>query len=172
MKINICAVKKELDAKQGFSFEVEADRFMPEDVRDLFAGQINVVGAVSNVGDVLLLEGKIMATYKNACGRCLEPLVKELSIDFCEKVFPALAEAKEDDALVYESDFFDLSGFVKDLLFLEQPINLLCCDDCKGLCPECGINLNLSSCSCPGGSIDPRLLALQQFMENKQIPKA
>ena len=64
-----------------------------------------------------------------------------------------------------EDMHFNLDPLVTEDIFLSLPTKILCSEDCKGLCPKCGVNLNLGKCSCKK-EIDPRLAALKELLDN------
>jgi uncharacterized protein len=115
------------------------------------------------------LKGK--AVYR--CSRCLNDFPEELHVPFDEH-FMQVTEDKLSavEGIEYEDDRIPVVGEQIDLVpFLEQAINLalpyrpLCNQDCAGLCPQCGVNLNEATCSCKTERIDPRLADLAKFFE-------
>ena len=84
---------------------------------------------------------------------------------------PPPAESQEElelsaddlDFAYYEEDTIDLDVLVFEQVLLQIPIKPLCKDDCKGLCPHCGINLNVASCGCKSEDFDERLAVLKKF---------
>ena len=106
------------------------------------------------------------------CGRCLEryavPLDHELDLFFLPRSAEP-AEEQEDEVELsdrevvvgyYEGDRLDLGEVVREQLFLSLPLKRLCREDCRGLCPTCGKNLNAGDCGCPppGGARGPASL--------------
>ena len=71
---------------------------------------------------------------------------------------------EELDRMDIEDDVADLTEMIRDTLIASQPIRNLCKEDCKGLCPICGVNLNESECDCDRLVVDPRLEALKNFV--------
>jgi uncharacterized protein len=63
----------------------------------------------------------------------------------------------------YQDDVIDLDGLLFEQIVLQIPIKILCTDTCKGLCPHCGININMASCSCHAEFIDERLAVLKKL---------
>ena len=64
-----------------------------------------------------------------------------------------------------EGQKVDLTSLMQETIVTELPLRLLCKEDCKGLCPKCGTDLNLGSCSCEHKEIDPRLAGLADFFK-------
>ena len=76
------------------------------------------------------------------------------------------AENIENDAFIYESDLLDITEPVRESLLLAVPLQSLCREDCRGLCPVCGADRNEGDCGCDATTVDPRLAALKQFIKN------
>ena len=77
-------------------------------------------------------------------------------------------EVKETDIEqeIYKEDRVDLRGSVRDQVLLEVPLIHLCREDCKGICSECGTDLNANQCKCRNeGQIDPRLAVLKEIKD-------
>ena len=70
-----------------------------------------------------------------------------------------------DEYVVCEDSQLDIDELVRADLFLELPTKVLCRENCKGLCGQCGRNLNFDSCECEKKSIDPRLEILGKLLE-------
>jgi uncharacterized protein len=68
----------------------------------------------------------------------------------------------------YDHDQIDLGEMVREQLFLGVPMRRLCREDCKGLCPECGVNRNNERCDCvPKADVDPRLAELGKLFDTR-----
>jgi uncharacterized protein len=74
-------------------------------------------------------------------------------------------EIEEDDlsTAFYENDEIDLGQLMREQFYLSVPMKPLCQDDCRGLCPVCGTNLNRGTCECKQGWDDPRLAVLRNL---------
>jgi uncharacterized protein len=74
-------------------------------------------------------------------------------------------EVAEDDLGVsyYRDDVVDLGELMREQFFLALPMKPLCQEDCRGLCPVCGINRNRETCTCETTWVDPRMEALKRF---------
>ncbi len=76
----------------------------------------------------------------------------------------------EDDDLstaFYEDNVIDLGQLMQEQCYLAVPMKPLCREDCRGLCSECGTNLNSGSCECRQTWVDPRLAVLDQLRKDK-----
>ena len=114
--------------------------------------------------DSVVVEGELKGHWKVACDRCGELVEQRLL-----KSFSYLAttrkeeiadlqdiEVKEEDinTLYLEDPVIDLGQLLHEQAYLAMPVKTLCNDDCKGICPECGVVLNRSVCSCTPGKKD------------------
>lgn len=97
------------------------------------------------------------------CDRCLTPYDRILS----GEVTRELSDVDEFDVewLVIRDGHIDLSEALTDDIVVQLPIQLVCSEDCRGLCPSCGVNLNQQTCDCHQEKIDPRLEGLKNFFK-------
>ena len=118
------------------------------------------------------LVGNVKTTLELQCSRCLEPYTLPVDQRFDLRYQPHAQntgegerEIEEDDLTTafYENDEIDLGQLMREQFYLALPMKPLCSDDCKGLCPACGANLNRTTCGCDRSWEDPRLAALKQF---------
>ncbi len=86
--------------------------------------------------------------YESFCCRCLEPVKGNLHIENCRRMITDPLKESDDTILIEENFMFYPDEEAKNQIILEFPERFLCSEDCKGLCPECGCNLNVESCSC------------------------
>jgi uncharacterized protein len=102
---------------------------------------------------LLQIEGTIDAVAVGACDLCLEDVERAMHVDVQERLDPA--ENRERDPFgegnVLTGNRLDVEDLTQQLLLSATPLGLRCSDDCKGLCPACGTNLNAGICSCNDG---------------------
>jgi uncharacterized protein len=105
------------------------------------------------------------------CARCLEPVKQEVTRDFELLYRPLGADAGRDELSVtdaeaeigyYQGDGLLLEDVLREQVLLALPLKVTCGPDCKGLCPQCGKNLNQEQCSCSTAVEDPRWAALKE----------
>ena len=138
-----------------FEFRKSAENFFGKDSADeeKFFGEIEIVGKIESDGKIFFARGKIACRRNFFCDRCLEPSVKKIVCDFNEEI-------AEEDIL---DNVVDITELVRDTFLASLPIQNLCREDCKGLCPVCGKNLNDGDCECDRLNLDPRLATLKDF---------
>lgn len=126
---------------------------------------------ITRSGDTIYVRGNLETEIRQECSRCLEPTTLKVGGDFVYTLVPEKAEVEEDIELTaqeletcyYRGDFIDLAPLICEQIVLQVPIKVLCYEDCKGLCPRCGTNLNTGSCSCRSDVVDDRLAVLKNF---------
>ena len=130
---------------------------------------LKVVGNVISNSDVLTLKASIKTSLKLHCSRCLEAFIYPIDIDIEER-FTNNKELQNDEEIIFvDSNTFDIAKFVENVIISTLPIKRLCTDSCKGLCYQCGKNLNEGSCHCETNDVDLRLAKLQELFGNKEV---
>jgi uncharacterized protein len=116
------------------------------------------------------LAGTVATEIELACSRCADPYTVPVRASFDLLYLPAASaetaadhEVQEDDlnTSYYREGVIDLADLVREQLYLTLPMKPLCQEVCRGLCPECGTNLNTGSCDCAPVWQDPRLAPLE-----------
>jgi uncharacterized protein len=129
---------------------------------------IEVTISYYRAGTELFFSGGLHSSALAVCARCAEEFDLDCERDFRFVLAPrsiGLNEAglREEDLefSTYEGDYVDLSPLISEQLLLSLPSHLLCHDECRGLCPRCGINLNHAQCDCATEFADSRFAALR-----------
>jgi uncharacterized protein len=124
---------------------------------------------VERRGQTVVVTGDFQATLRQACGRCLEPLVNRVTPGVDLQLVPQPSgrqgemELGRDDLEMdfYQGDVLDMAGLLRSETDLALPMKPLCRPDCRGLCPVCGGNRNVTECRCETRGPDPRLAPLE-----------
>jgi uncharacterized protein len=115
---------------------------------------------ISNIDGMLRVEGKMRGTVKLACSRCLEeyklPIFQPIDAVFSPKPF-------DQETYPVTEGKIDIGQVIEEVLLLAIPMKPLCREDCKGLCPKCGQNLNFKDCGHKIEPIDIRLGRLKEW---------
>lgn len=113
------------------------------------------------------VNGRLVGASQADCARCLSTYSQSLEIGLEELFyFPPSNAPSPSDYVVTEDNALDLVAPVREQIVLNTPIRPLCIQGCKGLCAECGANLNTEQCHCQRGRTDPRLATLQAFLKD------
>lgn len=123
----------------------------------------------------ILVNARLRTNLEEACSRCLTHFTCPLALHIQEEYFPStdvvngtpLPPPDEPGAFTIDGHHtLDLSEAVRQYALLAVPMKPLCTEDCAGLCPDCGQNLNRGACNCRQDDIDPRWTVLKQVNLN------
>lgn len=165
MKLNLCEIIEMPGGRLPFSCELETDRLTNPAIK-FFEKAPSAEGEIRNTAGVLTLVGTIKSDMVCICDRC--------SAEFrCHKELPVSVRIAADssdegnpDIFPLEDDWLDLSDLLETCFILSMESKFLCRENCEGLCPSCGKNLNDGPCGCKK-EIDPRLAVLGQLLDKK-----
>lgn len=178
MKLDMLPILNGSKTKLAFSYELRTeenevfadDGFVFHDIT--FTKPIAVSGEVISQAGYMELHLEAVVSYATHCARCLQPIEDELTFrvekPIAGKTGALRLENKdtdEDDYVLIEDNALSLDEPVSEQIFAEFPMRHLCREDCKGLCPKCGKNLNEGECGCDLHEQDPRLAALAKLLE-------
>ena len=143
------------------------------DLSDLQYGQsfpvsepVEASGTVRNTAGVLMMTGSMHTTIHGVCDRCASDFDSDVEFPIDVVLVTELADEDNEDEGVFplEADAADLDDIIRTIFVLNMDSKLLCKPDCKGLCCQCGKNLNDGPCNCQK-ELDPRFAALKQLLE-------
>ncbi len=141
--------------------EVEVDLIFPDlEFRSQKIGipeSLHLDLKIYNTDNSFLIKGNLSGNLILRCSRCLEKFNYPINIDI---------EKEIEDNDIDNLDNVKIGKILKNNIFLNIPIKPLCDEDCKGLCPECGQNLNEEECDCDTEMVDPRLAKLEKFFDD------
>ena len=127
---------------------------------------VAVEGEVRNTADLLELALTARTTLDAVCDRCGKAFALDKEIEFHCMLAEELQNEESDEIVLLEDGTVDAGDLARTAFILGMDSKTLCSEDCKGLCPRCGADLNLGPCSCKKET-DPRLAALASLLENK-----
>jgi len=136
-----------------------------------FDTTVQVHLTLEKAGRQYFLKARINTKARFQCDRCLEELTRELENSY--RMFYVLSDAeslkhKAEEVTVIAPDTtsIDISEDVRQYLLLAVPLKVICRDKCRGLCPQCGENLNHGQCSCSRDVTDPRWDTLKKLLKD------
>jgi uncharacterized protein len=138
-----------------------------------FCKPIGVRLEVTKSQDQMICRGKVRTQVALECSRCLAQFEQSLTSDIQFVIDLAGgkdAEKSEEDGYFVadtSSPYFEIDDLVRESLILSLPLKPLCSEDCKGLCPICGVDLNKKQCHCVKDEIDPRWEQLKELRKKK-----
>ena len=125
-----------------------------------------VEGGVRNTAGILDLEMTATSELDAVCDRCGKEFLQVKQIPYSCVLAEEVQNEDNDEIVVLEDGKVDLEDLARTAFILGMDTKTLCSEDCKGLCPRCGVDLNVGVCSCKK-EVDPRLAALAKLLENK-----
>ena len=134
-----------------------------------FRQPVRLEGEVSDDAGAITLSATVYAHVTTRCARCGKPVEydKETDVEFLlVKELEGEEEDLRDDVYLVESDVVELDDILIPELILDMEMAVVCDEDCKGLFPKCGQNLNQGECGCVVKEVDPRLAVLQKFLDS------
>jgi len=159
--------------KGDFAHTYQPEDLNPVDERISLSGPAAVSGKVRLAGNQVFVNGHVETRAQVECDRCLQPVEIPVNTDFAlEYVTGSEYEAAravelteaEMSIAVFDGEVIDVDEIVKEQVVLTVPTRMLCREDCKGICPECGADRNSGDCSCSTNDIDPRWAALKKLI--------
>ena len=166
MRLDLRSIIPIPGAKLPFSFQMDLTSL------DFFGEKpitrpVEVKGEVRNMAGALLLEGEASTVLDVVCDRCLKPFSQEMHVPVETLVAESVENADSDEGdeiVLLEDGQIDLDAVFETAVVLAMDVKHVCSEDCKGLCPGCGVNLNEEACQCRPEP-DPRFAALAQLLD-------
>jgi uncharacterized protein len=159
-------------SKGAFAHVYQPDDLNPIDERIRLTEPAAVTGKIRLAGNEVFVNGQIDTRAQVECDRCLQPVELPVNADFAldymsgsdyESSQAAELTEAELSVSVFDGKAIDVDEIVKEQILLAVPTRMLCREDCKGICPECGIDRNTGDCTCVTNDIDPRWAALKNL---------
>ena len=130
-----------------------------------FQTPVQVSGAVEQSAGVVTLRVAVRYRYNGTCDRCMGEVSQERELLLEHTLVVSLNREDNDSFVLIENYQLPLDDLIAEDLILAQPFKVLCKEDCRGLCPHCGQDLNRGLCGCREDTVDPRLAALKQLLD-------
>jgi uncharacterized protein len=136
-------------------------------------GPVTTDFVLNHKGSDLYIKGSLSTLMKLRCSRCAKEIVKDLSAAFDLSYLPQPEWPAQDieveikyedmDVAFYDGMTFDVNLMILEQIELSMPMKIICKEDCKGLCFQCGTDLNEGTCACSREELDARMGALLEF---------
>ena len=169
MKIDLKSLRDEVNY---LSLEGTADSLGLKIEWVEFSSPVKLNLRVLRSGKNYIGEGKVETVALFECSRCLkkysQPLKADIRFLLKEEKDQIILESDDRENQVQTGYFFKLDDLVRESLILSIPLKLLCQEDCKGLCPTCGTDLNAATCGCKKEQVDSRWEKLKDLKSEKK----
>ena len=167
MKLQVEQAKEHIGKKFPYSYTIPSSELGDVTAFPWSRHDITINGEFWFDGLNFVTEGKIRSEGDYECARCLVP-VHHVRTDSYHEVYgvPQKSDNVEDlEFLPFDGETIDLRDLIRETLIINESAQVLCQEDCKGLCVHCGANLNTSPCSCDSFVVDPRFAALRALLD-------
>ena len=156
-------------------FAEEADRLLVEDTFSMaeeevsgaypFVTPIEVKAQLTPRSGAVQLVAEVDYLYRMNCDRCAEETEQTMHHRFEHMLVRSLNDEENDEYIEVGDEPLDLTELLHADIVMEIPSKFVCSEDCKGLCPICGVNLNKAACDCHRRQTDPRLEILKTLID-------
>ena len=163
MLLNVKPILNTPGKRLDFQFELDLSD-MEFSGRYPISRPVAVSGEVRNTAGILELTLNAKSTLDAVCDRCGKAFAQEKDVPFACMLAEELQNEENDEIVLLEDGMVDVGDLARTAFILDMDTKTLCSEDCKGLCPRCGANLNLGPCSCKKET-DPRLAVLAKLLE-------
>lgn len=130
-----------------------------------FTTPVKLSGKILRNAEIVSVDAVIDFTLDVICDRCAESTKLDFRLPMKHILVTEVNDEDNDDYIIIEDMKLDIAELTLEDIYLALPSKFLCSDDCKGVCPSCGVNLNTGSCSCKK-EVDPRLEALLDLLND------
>lgn len=151
-----------LNTGPGHSQDFELDVPTVKLSDDLVLSYVRGPVRLSRTKEGILIQADLHAGAQDECYRCLEPVKRDMTIEI-EELY-GVNEQVDSDFVIHDDGILDLGELLRAEVLINSAHRVLCRQDCKGLCPECGANRNEGNCDCEQEMIDPRLAELKKLL--------
>lgn len=161
-----------LEKSGEFAQTYQPSELALDDTELRLIGPAEIRGRYRKKGEEVELQGHLSATVEASCARCLKPVTLPLAAELSERFVGAVSwrdeeqhELREEDLnlAVFDGEAIELDDLVREEILLAAPAQILCREDCRGLCVTCGADRNLNSCDCETLDLDLRWGALKDL---------
>jgi uncharacterized protein len=150
----------------GYSREISFDHPEPIRAEDVIINHLHGSLRLTRTPQGILMQGRLQAQTPVECVRCLRPFEQTYEVEISELfVLSTVNSSNTDPYVINEGGIIDLTPIVREEGILAVPMQVLCSPGCKGLCAECGADLNEGPCGCEEDPIDPRLASLRMLLK-------
>lgn len=146
------------EIREAIGYTVDVSATVPLDTVDVSGvayvptKHADIIGTLTNSGEGLVLHGNVRASFQVDCSRCLASVPFDVATDidtlFVRRTPETAGEADEQDVIPFDGDRIDIAPVVISALRVELPLAPLCDEECAGICPDCGTDLNTGGCDC------------------------
>jgi len=167
MKLQVEQAKEHIGKKFPYSYTIPTSELGDVTAFPWSRHDITISGELRYDGQHYVVNGTITTNGQYECSRCLTDTNYTHTVPFEETFGVTHSNSGDGDVISFDGEEIDLTETIRETLIINEPSQVLCQDDCKGLCVHCGANLNVSPCSCESFVVDPRFAELRALLDEK-----
>lgn len=170
MLLNLLPILNGARDRMEFTRELMVDPDLYPTGELAFSKPVFAQGEIVNLTGCIRLTGRLESQVQCFCARCAKPMVRDLQSSFRVVLVKQSDEVGEDDdeTVYLQGVELDVDDLILQQTMLALPMRYLCLEDCKGVCPGCGADLNSEPCRCKNErEVDPRLAALRAGLDEQ-----
>ena len=161
LKINKFLSSDNVSMTVNENFVIDDEEFLEETRLDK---NILLSGEILKIDDSLTFSGRIEYTLTDECARCLKEFNNRINYKFQASIVHKEDKESDEVQMVITDGIIKMDDIIKQLIYLSLPMKSLCDKDCRGICPNCGANLNNEKCQCVNSLTDPRFDKLKDLL--------
>ncbi len=166
VKLDIRKVLERVGDTEEVSIKVDLNDIKYRGLKP-FTAPVDLFAQAKNRAGVVTLDCTYKYTLNLTCDRCIAPFTQEVEQTTTHTVLRELNSKDDDDYVVAPEGIIELLPLATNDILLSLPAKFLCKEQCEGLCPKCGQDLNTGKCDCSSKTVDPRLAALDKFFDDE-----
>lgn len=164
MKFNLTDLLSNERMNKKISTDVSINEFKFGGVTYRTSDLVHIELEITNLGyKEIKVEGAVKGTLKIPCDRCMEEVDYKVETNFSKDI--KFDDDNEEKVQYIDGYNLDLEKLALNELIIDLPMKVLCSDTCKGICNQCGTNLNKGTCNCDNSDIDPRLAVFKDLFK-------
>ena len=158
--VNVAELLRRAGSIREIDRQIESEFFKFDDSRIIASSQVDVALTLEALTDGIVVHGKLGAQWSSEYRRCLKALTGRAEVEVQELYQSVISDP---DAYPITGEQLDLLEMARENVLLAVPLAPLCRADCRGLCPQCGTDLQVETCSCTRAERDDRWAALDSL---------
>ena len=159
MRLTISQILRNPSESMEVSFSEKIEMAYPDVV--CFSEPVTIKGLLTNTKKGILFEAEGATEAEFLCSRCLTTVKEPIQFQINEMFYQAGKVENDKEAETFSDEQIDFTDIIQRSILENLPMKVVCKEDCKGLCPKCGKNLNEGNCDCDHTEFDPRLESLR-----------
>ena len=156
-----------LDGELGARAEVELDYPTIEVSDDVTLSPLKGKFRATRTSKGIYVAGRLESVIETECTRCLDAVYMPITIKLDDLFYHPVSTAPPGEFTIDEDGILDLAPLIRELSLLEIPMQVYCREGCKGICAQCGQNLNEGECECEVDDVDPRFAVLRTLLDDE-----